>query len=368
MKTKSPQGKKHIKPKIEVKHASPSRCTLKHIDRCEEYPKSFLYNTAKLCKNLADKENQPVPEHNKAMSRMNKPELCKYIKTNPMIVDSTFKKLKDVREHLEKIKDTDIPPVYREYFEHGYQYFGDRLGGSVATLYMYDRVKKSKHIDLITSKKNKSLMGWYTNLETKESYVKVSPNLTKLILNSKKPYTAFFVSLRRIEDGAHSNFIIIDNKHKRAYLYDPSSTKHYGRYNVSELNEVLDVYFKNIGYKYIATWEYCPVFTISQWFQTQMKALQKKKNIVDPPGFCSVHSLLILDVFSKQTQLSFEDFISTVNKDTSVSIYELVYRFHSFVTHHILKRVKKIGYESDVYDHKKVGKFIQSNRDKLFKV
>jgi hypothetical protein len=368
-KMKSPKGKKHIKPKIEVKNASPKRCTLKHIERCEEYPKNFLYNTAKLCKTVADKQNQAIPEHSRPLSRMNKPELCKYIKTNPVLVDTSFKKLKDVRKQMEKLNPEDIPPVYTEYFKKEYQYLGGRLGGTVSMLYLWDRIKKSKNVELISTKSKKSSMiTWETDLEKKESRVKVDSVLTKKISNSKKPYSAFFLTLSRLRDSAHSNIIILDNKNKRAYLYDPSSTKHYGRYNVTELNDILDIYFKRIGYKFIATWEYCPVFTISQWFQTQMKALKKKKNLLDPPGFCSVHTLLILDTFSKQNELSFEEFIKTVNKDTTVSIYDLVYRFHSFVTHYVMKRVRKIGYEDENYDHKKVSKFIKDNRKALFKV
>jgi hypothetical protein len=369
MKTKSPHGRKYVKAKHEIKNMSPKRCALKHIDSCEEYPKKFLYNMSKLCEEQANKKNHPIPSHSRPISRMNKPELCKYIKTNPIIIDSGFKKLKEVRKHVESLDKENIPPIYKEYFEKEYEYLGGRLGGGVGTLYLMSRLKKSKHVDLLQSrnKKNSRLLSWVTNLETKESYIKVdSKKLTKLILNTKKRYTAFFVSLERIEDSKHSNLIIIDNKYKRAYLYDPSSTKHYGRYNISELNEVLDVYFKNIGYKYVATWEYCPVFTISQWFLTQMKALKKKKNILDPPGFCSLHTMLILDLFAKQTELSFEEFIKTINKDTSVSIYDLVYRFHSFVTHTVLKRVRKIGFE-DEYEHRKVNTFINSNRDKLFK-
>lgn len=368
MKKKSPHGRKNVKPTIEPKRSAPLRCALKYIDRCEEYPKPFLYNTAKLCKDLAEKGNHPIPEHDKGISRMNKPELCKYVKTNPKIVDNAFKKLKHVRQHLEKIKESDIPPVYKEYFEHEYQYFGDRLSGSVAVLYMWNRVRKSKHIDLIKSSKNNSLISWITDLEKKESYIKVNPRLSKLILSSKKTYSAFFVTLQRVEDSAHSNCILIDNKRKRAYLFDPSSTKHYGRYNVDNLNDILDVYFKKLGYKFMATWEYCPVFTISQWFQTEMKALKKPKTPLDPPGFCSVHTLLILDSFSKQNELSFEDFIKTINADTSVSIYDLVYKFHSFVTHYVMKLVKKIGFTDDVYSQKKVSEFIRKHRDELFKV
>ena len=132
------------------------------------------------------------------------------------------------------------------------------------------------------------------------------------------------------------------------------------------MNEVLEKYFKNTGYKYVSTWEYCPVFSISQWFQTQKSALKKEKNILDPPGFCTVHTLLILDLFASQTKLSFEDFIKSIDSNTNVSIYDLVYRFHSYVTNHLLKRVKRAGYTGE-YDTKKVGKFIKLNHSKLFK-
>ena len=366
MKKKSPHGKKYVKPKHEVKNMSPKRCALKHIDSCEEYPKKFLYNMSKLCESAVIEKNQPEPKRDKPISRMNKPELCKYIKTNPILIDSSFKKLKEIRKQVEGIDKENIPPIYREYFENEYEYLGGRLGGELSTLYLLHRLKKSKNVDLLSRRKT-SLLLWSTDLEKEESYIKVDSNkLTKLIVNYKKRYTAFFITLERIDDSKHSNLIIIDNTYKRAYLYDPSSAKHYGRYNISELNDILDIYFKKIGYKYISTWEYCPVFSISQWFQTQMKALKKKKNVLDPPGFCSVHTLLILDLFSKQTELSFEDFIKTINKYTAVSVYDLVYRFHSFVTHSVLKYVRKIGY-TDEYEQRKVNSFIKNNRSKLFK-
>jgi len=114
----------------------------------------------------------------------------------------------------------------------------------------------------------------------------------------RKRFAAIPIVLN-VENAAHLNMIVIDNKAKTLERFEPHGAYSSKKYGPEKLDELLNSWSKDMGLRYIPTNLVCPNF---QWMY---KGVQRGKTFIegDPGGYCTAWGLWYINLRLKNPNM-----------------------------------------------------------------
>ena len=161
------------------------------------------------------------------------------------------------------------------------------------------------------------------------------------------------------KSSGHSAIIVVDKYNYQCFTYDPNAHRTYNPYYVEEMENIISRRLKKFGYQFISNWEYCPSYSLTLAFKQQPKLLKQTQQSVGDVGFCSVHTLFVIDTFLNQDKnfIDYIQYLTSIIHKIGILYRDIIIKFHSYVTNVVLKEIKMRGYKG-VYNSDKIFYFI----------
>ena len=324
-----------------LKNKENPKCVLLQAKNCEKYPIEYLKRVGKAC-------NDSIPEDNPDditpldLDIDKTPAFCKNLKKFDLL-NKSLTTVKQIKRLLKKNGDKKFPSIFKTYMVEDTLYRGSYLKYPLRVFYFSNEFKGHPYVDIY----NKKQIVWYYDEETEKSKFTNKTELKNKVKSSKKRYVVCFLHAKSIYTS-HSLILLIDKKFFKFYILDPSSTAFYEEYHheklIEEIQHLLGKYYESKS-----DLDMCPIFSVSKLNMLQKQSLggnYSEKKILDPKGFCAVYTSFIMDTFIRQDSMDLEEFYEKLvyyimNLGSDVILYDILIKFHSYVTDRALFYLKK---------------------------